>query len=347
MIPLIELAPGYSIPRVILGAWQLSLGHSDLAGDRDTIFSTWDRALDHGLNTFDCADIYTGVEALIGRYIRGRITAGVAPPQVHTKFVPDAAALPTIDRRYVAQIIDRSLTRLGVEQLDLVQFHWWDYSVAGYRDTVGWLCDLVRVGKIRAIGLTNFDTAKTRELASLGDPIVATQVQYSMLDQRPARGLDQVADGNRIGLLCYGTVAGGFLSERWLGAPAPADLENRSLVKYLLVIDDFGGWERFQGLLATLDRIARTHGCTIPAVALRWVIDRRAVAAAIVGTRRDGHFDSIEAAFRLHLSAADRQAIALATGPDPGPAGDVYTAERCQGKHSAIMRYDLNNRASD
>ena len=62
MIPLIELAPGYSIPRVILGAWQLSLGHSDLAGDRDTIFSTWDRALDHGLNTFDCADIYTGVE---------------------------------------------------------------------------------------------------------------------------------------------------------------------------------------------------------------------------------------------------------------------------------------------
>lgn len=347
MIPQVELAPGYTIPRVILGGWQLSAGHSDTRVTRDEIFATWDEAMDRSLNTFDCADIYTGVEALIGEYVRRRLAAGTAVPQVHTKFVPDLPALPTIDRRYVETIINRSLSRLGVQQLDLVQFHWWDYQIPGYRDVFGWLTDLVTVGKVRAVGLTNFDTERTRELLALGDPITSTQVQYSIIDQRPARSLDRVAQGSRVGLLCYGAVAGGFLTDRWLGAPAPTVVENRSLTKYRLIIEDGGGWEWFQGVLAALDRVAKRHRSTVAAVAIRWVLDRRAVAAAIVGTRHRGHFDTIEAACQLVLTERDRAEMAAATGKHPGPAGDVYTAERGPGPHADIMRYDLNSKAAD
>src|SRR5256885_11632761 len=87
-----------------------------------------------GVTTFDCADIYTGVEALIGSFLRAYPSLA-KQVQVHTKFVPDLSVLKTVDRPYVESIIDRSLTRLGVECLDLVQFHWWDFAVARYVET--------------------------------------------------------------------------------------------------------------------------------------------------------------------------------------------------------------------
>ncbi|NIN67522.1 MAG: aldo/keto reductase, partial [Anaerolineae bacterium] len=80
--------------------------------------------------------------------------------------------------------IDGSLLRLGVDRLDLVQFHWWDYDVPGYLDAAGWLADLLTAGKIRALGVTNFDTYHLRELVGAGIPIVSNQTQYSLLDRR-------------------------------------------------------------------------------------------------------------------------------------------------------------------
>ena len=348
MIPLIDLGPGYSIPRIILGGWQLSAGHANRTLEREELFSRWDAFLDQGLNTFDCADIYTGVEATIGEYVRRRRAAGQAPPQVHTKFVPDLAALPTLDRPGVERIIDRSLARLGLEQLDLVQFHWWDYRVEGYVETLGFLGDLAREGKIRLVGLTNFDTPRLRELLATGVPVASMQVQYSVLDQRPARGLAAACQGSNVALLCFGTLAGGFLSKSWLGQTDPANLPNRSLVKYRLVIDDLGGWLVFQKILAVLARIAERHGVEVSTVAVRVMLDRPGVAAVIVGMPSRDRARELSSAFSLRLTDADRLELAEATGATPGPIGDVYTAEReLGGRHAAIMRYDLNARAGD
>ena len=77
--------------------------------------------MDMGFDTFDCADIYTGVEDFFGSIIRRRRKAGLAIPQIHTKFVPDLNDLDHINRDYVERIITRSIQRLGVEQLDMVQ----------------------------------------------------------------------------------------------------------------------------------------------------------------------------------------------------------------------------------
>ncbi len=348
MIPLIALGSDYLVPRVILGGWQLAAGHSAGPTDQTSIFEFWDRCLDRGLNTFDCADIYTGVEALIGAYGRRRRAAGQSRPQVHTKFVPDLGMLATIDRRYVERIVDRSLARLGVDQLDLVQFHWWDYQVPGYAATLGFLDDLRRDGKIRLIGLTNFDTPRLRELAATGIPMASIQVQYSVLDQRPARALAAAAQGARLPLLCYGTVAGGFLSDRWLGTNAPNEAENRSLVKYRLIIDEIGGWPAFQRVLETLREIADKQGASIAAVAIAFVLGQPGIGASIVGARHGGHLDELERAVTIRLDPKDGAAISAAIGRDPGPPGDVYAAERTTGgQHAAIMKYDLNARATD
>ena len=348
MIPLVEIAPAYSIPRIILGGWQLSAGHSVAAVDRDAIFGLWDEALDRGLNTIDCADIYTGVEALIGEFVRRRRAAGVALPQVHTKLVPDRASLGSLDRHYVERIVDRSLARLAVDRLDLVQLHWWDYAVPGYLDALGWLSDLVRGGKIRSVGLTNFNTGRLQECLTVGLPIASLQLQYSALDQRPARSLEKVAVANRIAMLAYGTLAGGFLTDRWLGQPEPAEPENRSLVKYRLVIAEMGGWKAFQKVLACLAAIASRSEVPTAAVAIRMVLERRGVAAAIVGCRKREHLRMIDSVFNWSLTEADVAQLSQATGPSPGPAGDVYDAERAtEGPHAAIMRYDLNSMAKD
>jgi aryl-alcohol dehydrogenase-like predicted oxidoreductase len=335
------LVAGYDISRILKGGWQLAGGHGSV--DPEAALADMDRFVEAGITTFDCADIYTGVEELIGRWRRRRpVSAGAV--QVHTKYVPDRDRLLTHSRADVARGIDRSLQRLGVDALDLVQLHWWDYDAPGYADAALWLNELRTAGKIRHVGLTNFDRQRVAEIVDAGVPVVSHQVQYSVLDRRPAAAMAGECASRSIGLLCYGALAGGFLSERWLDAPRPADpLENRSLVKYRLIIDEFGGWDLFQRLLRVLHGIGTRHGVGIGAVALRWVLDQPGVAGVIVGARHAKHLPAIGDALTLALTSADREAIAAIHAEAAGPRGEVYELERTKGSvHASIMRYTLN-----
>ena len=340
--PRVQLAPGYTVSCLLKGGWQLAGGHGPV--DAATAMDDMDRFVDAGITTFDCADIYTGVEALIGEWLKRRAArhAGV-PVQVHTKYVPDLDRLPTHSRADVVRGVDRSLARLGVDRLDLVQLHWWDYDVPGYVDAAAWLDELRRAGKIGHVGLTNFDQKRLAEIVAAGIPVVSHQLQYSVLDRRPAHGIAAQCAREGIGLLCYGALAGGFLSGRYLGRPDPAaPLENRSLVKYRLIIDEFGGWERFQELLAALGEVASRHGVGIGAVAIRWVLDQPGVSGVIVGARHARHLDQAGQACALALGDDDRSAIARVQSAASGPTGDVYDLERVKGgPHASIMRYTL------
>jgi aryl-alcohol dehydrogenase-like predicted oxidoreductase len=341
-IPPLELAPGYTISRVLKGGWQLAGGHGPVDGA--AALDDMDRFVEAGVTTFDCADIYTGVETLIGLWLKRRKGRAGADVQVHTKYVPDLDRLPTHSRADVVRGVDRSLARLGVERLDLVQLHWWDYGVPGYVEAAVWLDELRRAGKIRHVGLTNFDRQRLSEILAGGAMITSHQVQYSVLDRRPAAGLAAQCARDGIGLLCYGAVAGGFLSDRYLGEPEPLrPLENRSLVKYRLIIDEFGGWDHFQEMLAALARIAARHQATIGAVAIRWVLDQPGVSGVIVGARHAHHLDQIRKACVLALDDTDRLMIARVQSASRGPDGDVYALERVKGgRHASIMRYTLS-----
>jgi aryl-alcohol dehydrogenase-like predicted oxidoreductase len=342
-LPRVRVAPDYEISCLLKGGWQLATGHgrtasTDTAGDMD-------RFVDAGITTFDCADIYTGVEAAIGDWLVGRRARGGGPAvQVHTKYVPDLDRLPSHSRADVVRGIDRSLSRLRVERLDLVQLHWWDFDVPGYVEAAAWLDELRRAGKIRNIGITNFDRQRLAEILAAGVPVATHQVQYSVLDRRPSGGMAAFCAERGIHLLCYGAVAGGFLGERYLRRTDPAPpLENRSLVKYRLIIEEFGGWDRFQALLTTLEAVAMRHGAGIGAVAIRWVLDQPGVAGVIVGARHAGHLDQLRRVSAIALDDEDRAAIARAQAGAQGPAGDVYDLERLKGgRHASVMRYTLN-----
>jgi len=344
----VELAPGYRISRLIKGGWQLSMGHGSAPASAEVAVTDMMSFADAGITTFDSADIYTGVEELIGQfrehYRQVRGNEALASVKVHTKFVPDWSALSGVDRAYVVRVIDRSLRRLRQERLDLVQFHWWNYDVPRLAEVAHWLSELQGQGKIDRLGGTNFDTWHTRALLEAGIELASMQVQYSLLDARPENGLAALAARHGFSLLCYGALAGGFIGERWLGLPEPRGaLENRSLTKYKLIIDDFGGWDLFQELLRALKRIADKHGVGIGAVAIRHVLDRPRVAGVIVGARDTSHLAGILAVDRLRLDRADETALAAILAQRRGPRGDTFELERDRtGRHGSIMKYELN-----
>jgi aryl-alcohol dehydrogenase-like predicted oxidoreductase len=337
-----ELAPDYGISRLLKGGWQLAGGHGSV--DRDAALDDMRKFVEAGVTTFDCADIYTGVEELIGAF-RERFAPGRDLPeiQVHTKYVPDLAALPGLSKADVERAIDRSLARLRMERLDLVQFHWWDYAVPGYVEAAAWLAELRTAGKIRHIGLTNFDVPRTAEILAAGVPVVSHQVQYSVVDARPENGMVPFCQEHGILLLSYGAALGGLLSERYLFARPPLPPhENRSLTKYALIVEEFGSWELFQELLHALARVGQKHGVSLTTVGFRYVLDRPAVAGVIVGARDARHLDENLRALDLRLDDEDLGLIEDVIGRREGPNGDTYALERRKdGPHAGIMKYDL------
>ena len=343
----ISLGTGYEISRVIRGGWQLSDNHSQATSD-DPVGDLIAFA-DAGITTFDCADIYTGVEALIGRfrkeYLKTRGAEALGKIRVHTKFVPDMARLANISKGYVQQVIDTSLQRLGMEQLDVVQFHWWNYGVDRWLETAQWLEELRRSGKINRIGGTNFDTEHLLAIRKSGVPMSSMQVQYSLLDRRPEKSFAEVALEENIAVFCYGTVAGGFFGERWLGVSEPmSPLENRSLVKYKLIIDDFGGWALFQKLLQTLSTIARRQKTDIATIASAAVLSRPGVSAIIVGARNRSHLAANLKISDVMLTSEDHDAIEATLGQSRPLEGDIYALERdVEGRHGSVMKYNLNS----
>lgn len=348
-VPKATLRPGYEISQLIKGGWQLAGDHGRVEADRAVDdMGAFARA---GITTFDCADIYAGVEAMIGRFLAG--LAGTDPAlrgsiRVHTKFVPDRDSLATIGLRDVEAVIDRSLARLGAERLDLVQFHWWDYAVPGHVEAIGHLDRLRAAGKINLIGVTNFDAGHLAGLCDVAD-IASAQVQYSLLDNRAAGSFAETARARNVALLCYGVLAGGLLTDAWLGRPDPGHgFENRSLVKYRLIVDEFGGWELLQALLAALRRVADRHRADIATIAIRATLDSADVTAAIVGARYARNLAATLRAFDLDLTDRDRQEIDAVLAQRTGPQGPVYGLERdIGGRHGRIMKYNLGRGDTD
>ena len=173
------------VGKIVQGGWQLSSGHrssSDQLLSKSDIVGKLLKSYDSGVRVFDCGDIYTGVEDLYGAMIKALHQRGVADDSVKifTKLIPDLDVIQAgkVDETYVRAVVRRSLNRLGIDRVCLVQFHWWDYDFPGYMAALDALHRLVGEGAVEHIGLTNFDTDHTREIIERGIPIISTQVDY-------------------------------------------------------------------------------------------------------------------------------------------------------------------------
>lgn len=337
----IELAPDYLISRIISGCWQIAPDHGGGPGSHQDCLRIFAELVECGFTTFDCADIYAGTEELLGRF--RRTLSDPDTIQIHTKYVPDRASLHEVTNADVDAAINRSLRRLGVERLDLLQFHWWSYSVQGAERVTDRLLHAQRAGKVRLIGVTNFDTPHIRQMVDSGVPIVSLQAQYSLLDRRPEKLMADYARASGVRLLGYGTLAGGFLSNRYVKAEPPLTM-NRSLQKYRLIIEELGGWSALQRMLGVLNEIADKHDTTIDAVAARWVLDQPAVAAIILGTGSTSRAQKNVGIGALTIDDEDRQKISNHLAYQPIPRGDMYDLERDpQGSHAKIIKTDLRD----
>lgn len=184
---------------------------------------------------------------------------------VHTKCVPDLDKLDRLTRPMLRETMTHSAARLGVERLDLVQCHRWDRASGDWLQVAHWLRAFQDEELINLLSSTNFDNDHVVPMLDAGIWHAALQTQYSLLDHRPEKRVAALARDRGMQFLCYGTVAGGFLSDRWLDQPSPqGQMEIRSLAKLLLIIQDFGAWDLFQRLLRTLRNIADCRIATTP-----------------------------------------------------------------------------------
>ncbi len=328
----IALAPQLNISRVVTGLWQVADMERDGEPlDREAASTALLEYARAGFDAFDMADHYGSAELIAGRFL-ARVASGEASgahrPVALTKWCPTPGPMTA---EVVRAGVERSLRRLGVATIDLLQLHWWSFEHLAYLDAMKELDKLRREGLIRYLGVTNFDTAHLRVVVKHGVEIVSNQVCFSLLDRRAAGEMSAFCLEHGVRLLAYGTLAGGFLTERWLGRPEPAadEINDWSKMKYKRFIDAAGGWPALQAILAALDRVARRKSVSIANVATRWTLEQPAVAAAIVGARlgERRHTDDNLKVFSFTLDAEDRALIdeALAkTAPLPGDCGDEY-----------------------
>ncbi len=321
----IKLAPDLSVSRVLTGLWQIA----DMERDGNLLdpmktAEAMSSYVEAGFTSFDMADHYGSAELIAGVF-RKRLGAD-QQVQILTKWVPAPGPVTKDDVRTAVQ---RALDRLQVKRIDLMQFHAWNYADAGWMDCLYWLQELQHEGIIGHLGVTNFDTAHLNIVLNSGIKVLTNQVCFSLLDQRAGKGMTALCIKHNVKLLAFGTIAGGFLTEKWLDREQPEQLTTWSEMKYKRFIDAAGGWNKYQDLLQVLSVIAKEKGASISNVASRYILDQPAVAGIIIGARL-GKTDHIqdnmnlfgfslgnEARSRIHESLSSLDPIA-------GDCGDEY-----------------------
>lgn len=307
-----QLARDLRISRILNGMWQVAGAHGDI-----NPLSAIDSMMNYheaGFTTWDLADIYGPAEDFVGEFRRKlskqKGEQAIAEVKALTKFVPSPSIMT---RSIVEHNINVSLSRMDVKTLDLLQFHWWDYNDSNYLNALQHLSELRDEGKIKHVGLTNFDTERMQIMADQGLKLVSNQVQYSIIDLRPEVKMTKFCKQHEMGLLTYGTLCGGLLSDKYLGRPEPvrSDLNTASLQKYKKMIDEWGGWSLFQELLVTLDEIANKHNVSITNVATRYILDKPTVAGVIIGVQLgvSEHISDNSHVFGLELDGDDLDKI--------------------------------------
>lgn len=308
----LQFTPDLEICRILNGMWQVSGAHGSIAPQK--AISSMFSYLDAGFTTWDLADHYGPAEDFIGEFRRQLVAQrgidALNNLQAFTKWVPRPGKMT---KEIVEKNIAISLRRMDVDSLDLLQFHWWDYRDKNYLDALYFLGELQQEGKIKHLALTNFDTEHLKIILSAGIKIVSNQVQFSLIDRRPLVKMAQFCQEHNIYLLAYGTLAGGLLGAKYLGHPEPnpMSLNTASLRKYKNMIDAWGNWQLFQELLTVLKAIADSYHVTIPNVAVRYVLEQKAVAGAIIGVRLGvaEHIQENARIFDFQLSPQDYQKI--------------------------------------
>jgi aryl-alcohol dehydrogenase-like predicted oxidoreductase len=292
------------VSAIAFGTW--SFGGDWGSFDADDAKKTISRALDLGITFFDTAQAYGfgASESLLADALWSQVGRDRVIVATKGGLRKDGVTLHRdASARWLREGVEASLRNLRTDYIDLYQVHWPDPKTPA-EETGRALADLVREGKIRHAGVSNYSPLQMTELAEYG-PVETDQPPYHMFHRDIEAEILPYAEKNDIGVLVYGPLAHGLLS----GAMSPqttfaaGDWRGRS--------SDFKG-EKFARDLELVERLkqyAASHEITLPQLAVAWTISNPAVDVAIVGARHPAHLDGPVAAADIRLSALDRDEI--------------------------------------
>jgi len=325
------------LPRVVIGCWQLLERNSDRASAVRTLTAY----AEAGFTAFDTADIYGASESILGEFRKQWVATHPAaqPLRFFTKYVTDSTAQAQADR-----VNSKSLSSMGIESADMVQFHWWslaqDGSSRSFLKGGRALSKLKKQGSIRHLAGCNMDTTNLKLLVDDGMAIEANQVQFSLLDRRAEVRMLPYCKAKDIKLMVFGVVAGGLLSDSFLGKSKQAAegmLDSVSRGMYWSSLQRWSSdWSLFQELLNTLKSIGgrQTPALPIAAVASAWTLQRMdalgAGGALIIGVRDARHLPEHKALLLGEGRLQDQDMLDIQAVLDKGapPRGDIWYEER-------------------
>lgn len=322
-----NLAPNLSTSRILTGLWQVAdMERNGQALDLDKAAQALLPYVEAGLTTFDMADHYGSSELIVGVLHKKYVPKDTI--QLLTKWVPPPGK---VSKKAVREAVQVSLDRMQLETLDVLQYHAWNYADASWLDQLYWLQELKEEGLIKQLGLTNFDTAHVRMVINSGIQVVSNQICFSLLDQRAKQGMLALCKETGVKVLAFGTLAGGFLSNKWLHQPEPTidQLTTWSQMKYKRFIDQVGSWNHFQSLLQTLQKIANQKNGSIANIASKYILEQEGVGGIIIGARpsQSEHINSNLRLYEMSLNSEEKiiiEKILAAQNPIPGDCGDEY-----------------------
>ncbi|SES33174.1 Predicted oxidoreductase [Lentzea xinjiangensis] len=261
------------------------IGEVDQSGANELVRT----ALDGGVNFLDTADVYSGgqSEATLGQAFRDlgiRRHDYVIATKVYSRTGPGRNDVGA-SRGHIMDAVEASLRRLRTDHIDLYQIHATD-RLTPLEETLRALDDLVRQGKVRYVGVSNWNAWRIAKALGISDrlglaPVDTVQSYYSPAGRDVEREIVPLLDEERLGLLVWSPLAGGLLPGKFSRDEQDPAGARRSGLDFP-VVDEERAWR----VLDVLGPIARDHGCTPARVALAWLLTRPAVTSVLIGARR-------------------------------------------------------------
>lgn len=313
------------LPRMGLGCMNLSHAYGIPPSEEEGLALLRD-ALDNGVTHLDTATLYGGGrnEELVGKALEGRRDDVVLASKGGMAMVDGVKVIDGRPATLRAQV-DASLSRLGVDHIDLYYLHRWDKTVP-IGESVGALASLVDAGKIGAIGLSEVSVARLREAQAVA-PIAAVQNEYSLWSRNPELGMLEATAADGITLVAFSPVARGFLGD---SVGDPASLAEKDIRRAMPRFQP-ENWPANAALLPAWRALSAEAGCTPAQLACVWLLSRGEHVVPIPGTTSIAHMRENHAAASLTIDdaqlarAGELISTSTVSGPRyaPGPAAEV------------------------
>jgi aryl-alcohol dehydrogenase-like predicted oxidoreductase len=296
---------GPKVSAVALGTWAMAGNSYGEVDDRDSIY-TVHAALDCGITLIDTAASYGGgnSERVLGRALEGKrdrafvcTKCGIHPNKERTALEYD------LKPSSIRKELEASLRNLRTDWIDLYQFHYPDPDTP-LEESLGEMERLREEGKIRYIGVSNFDLVGLKRAAGMCR-ISSLQIKYSLLDREEEALIDYCGQ-NGIGVLTYGSIAGGMLSGKF---KTPPDFEPKDTRERFYPYFREPAFSRCRMLVDVLEKIAQEKGCKTVQIAVAWVLAQKGVTCALVGAKRPKQAEENAAAARINLTGEELKRI--------------------------------------